>query len=154
MAVQGAYTIFNLAKIKVMNGGGNAINLAADTVKCVLCNSSQALSATFAGASTNAQYSDLTGELATADGYTAGGITVTSTTLTLAAGVVTFGAGNPSWTLTGAGITFKYAVFYDNTLGTHDLICFVDMDTSGGSVSPIAGTLTIQTNAAGINTWT
>ena len=35
-----------------------------------------------------------------------------------------------------------------------DLVGFVDMDTGGGSVSPLAGTLTLQVNAAGLSTVT
>lgn len=151
MAVQGAYTILNLAKLKAMNG---TVNLSSDTFHIVLCNSSQVLSAAFLGASNNAQYSDLTGELSTANGYTVGGIVVPSTSLSQAAGVVTFNAGNPTWTLTGGGVTFKYAVIVDWTAANKDIMFYCDMDTSGGTVSPVAGSLQIQTSASGIETWT
>ena len=150
MAVQGAYFEINLAKLKVLNG---TVNLSSDTFHIVLCTSAQGLSPTFTGTSGNAQYSDLTNELTTANGYTAGGIVMPSTTLTLSGGTVTFGAGNPTWTLTGGGITFKYAAIVDWTATNKDIVFYCDMDTSGGSVSPIAGALQIQTNASGIGVW-
>ena len=151
MAVQGAWTILNLAKLKVME---STINLAADNFNVVLCSSSQALSASFTGSSGQARYADLTGELATANGYTVGGVNLASPTLTLAGATVTFNGGNPSWTLTGSGITFKYAVIIDESAANKDILAYCDMDTSGGSVSPIAGSMEIQENAGGILTWT
>lgn len=148
MATQGSVTVFNLAKTKFLE---KVINLNSDSLKLVLCTSSQSIPATFAGTSTNAQYSDLTAELTTANGYTAGGVALSSVTVNQSAGTVTFDAADTAWTLTGS-ITFKYAILYDNTAANKDLILFIDQDTGGGSITPLAGTLTFQWNAAGLFT--
>lgn len=148
MAVQGPFTLFNIPKKKILGGGGS-VNLLTDTFKAALCTSAQALAATFAGASTDARYADLTGELTTAAGYTAGGLTLTSPTLVDTAGVVSWDFADAVWTLTGGGITFKYFVIYDFTTTNKDLIAFCDMDTGGGSVSPTAGALTVAITNVG-----
>jgi hypothetical protein len=148
MATQGPWTAFYKAKLKTLNG---TVNLSSDTVHIVLCTSSQALTAAFTGTSGNAQYSDLTAELATANGYTNGGQALTSVTLTLTSATVTYNSANASWTLTGS-ITFKYAVIVDWTTSNKDLLFYCDMDTGGGSVSPAALPMQIQMN--GIETWT
>jgi hypothetical protein len=44
------------------------------TIKAVLTTSTQAITRTFTGSSGNARYTDLTNELGTASGYTAGGV--------------------------------------------------------------------------------
>lgn len=143
----GVITLFNIAKEKLADG---TFDLDSQTFKVVLCDSSQALSASFAGTSTDCRYADLTGELSTANGYTAGGLTLT-TTWTRSSGTMTFDADDAAWTLTGAGITYKYAVIYaDNT--NDDLLCFFDVDTGGGSISPSAGAHTLQWNASGLFT--
>ena len=130
------------------------IDLGSDVFQVVLVAAGQALSPGFVGVSANCQYSDLTDELPTAAGYTAGGVVLGSPTLTLAGATVIFDANTVSWTLTSGGITFKYAVIVDNTAPNKDLIFYCDMDTGGGSVSPIAGTMQIQPSAGGIETFT
>lgn len=142
MAVQGPWTFFNLAKPKLFNGGG-LITPGSDTFKFALTTSSQALTAAFAGSSTDARYADLTAELATGNGYTNGGLTLSGVTFTLAGATITWNCTTASWTITGGGITFKYAVFYDDTTSHKDLVAFTDFDTGGGSVSALSGTLTI-----------
>lgn len=142
MAVQGPWAFFNLAKPKLFNGGG-LITPGSDTFKVALTTSSQSLTAAFAGTSTDARYSDLTAELATANGYTNGGLTLTSVTFTLSSATITWNCATMSWPITGGGITFKYAVLYDNTTTHKDLVAYTDFDTGGGSVSALSGTLSI-----------
>lgn len=148
MATQGPWTAFNIAKLKMLNG---VVNLSSDAAHIVLCTSAQALAATFAGGSADARYADLTAELPTANGYTAGGDTLGSVTLTLSTGTVTYNSATATWTLTGS-ITFKYTVIVDWTSPNKDLLFFCDMDTGGGSVSPAALPLQIQM-PSGIETW-
>ena len=55
-------------------------------------------------------------ELSTANGYTAGGLTVTLSGTTQSGGTLTIVAADPSaWTASGAGITFRYAALYNDT---------------------------------------
>lgn len=145
----GAWTILNLAKLKTLE---NTIALNADAFALILCNSSQVLSAGFTGTSGNAKYSDLTGELATANGYTVGGVALSSITFTQSAGTVTFTSGSVTWTLTG-NITVKYGVLIDTTQTNKDILAFFDFNSGGGSVTLSAGTNVVQMNAAGILTW-
>lgn len=143
----GSFTLFNIAKKKLADG---TFDLDSHTFKAVLTTSSQALSATFAGSSTDCRKADLTNELSTANGYTAGGATLGSVTWNRSTGTVTFDAADTVWTLTGGGVTCKYLVIYDDTATNDDLLGFVDLDTGGGSISPLAGAFTVAWDASGI----
>lgn len=105
---------------------------------------------------THAHYSDITNELATANGYTAGGQALASKTNTSATNVVTFDAADPVWT-TGAGetLTAYRAFYYDSTPGTaatDPLVTWVDFGQDESAAN--GGTFTIQIDAAGIATIT
>lgn len=150
MATQGAFTIFDRAKLKLLTDGTLA-DLAnpANTFKGVLTTVTQAISASFVGGSGDCRYADLTNELSTANGYTAAGLTLTTVALTRpTTSTVKFTSDALVWTLTNT-ITFKYFLIYNNSATNKDLLGFADSDTGGGSVSPIAGTLTITPNASG-----
>jgi len=139
----GNWIVFNRAKLKLANG---TFDLDGQTFKMALTTSAQALDATFAGGSTDCRYADLTAEVV-GTGYTAGGNALVAT-WTQSTGTITFDVDDQSWTGT---ITAKYAVIYLTT-GNADLLCVVDLDTGGGSVSTTAGTLTITINASGVFT--
>jgi hypothetical protein len=87
-----------------------------------------------------------TGELATANGYTQGGITIASYTVGLSTDTayVTFTV-NPTWTATGAGFTADAAIIYNSTRSNHVLcvLAFGTTTASGG------GTFIVQLPAAG-----
>ena len=141
----GNFIVFNRSKLKLGNG---TFDLDTQTFKMALTTSSQALAATFVGTSTDCRYADLTAEVASGGGYTTGGKTL-SATWTQATGTITFDCDDQAWT--SSTITAKYAVIYaDNT--NDDLLCFVDLDTGGGSVSTVSGTLTVTINASGVFT--
>jgi len=149
MATQGPLTWFDLALDKIADG---TIDLTTDTFKAVLLASTQAISKTFAGASTDGRYADLTAELATASGYTAGGVALTTVTLTRSGSTVTWDADAFGWTLSGT-ITFKYVAIYSDTATNKDLLCFCDMDTGGGSISALTGTLQYTPSVSGLLDW-
>jgi len=99
-------------------------------------------------------------EIANGNGYTTGGATPASTTLSQAGGVVTFTMGNASWTASGAGIpVWRRAVLY--YLGTLNgklnpiLGHFLgDSTPADVPVTTAGNTLTVQANASGILTIT
>jgi hypothetical protein len=154
MAIQGPFVWFDWA---IKKEADNTIKLGADSFKAVLCGSSQTISRSFVGSSADCRYSDLTGELATASGYTAGGVTLTTVALSRPSTTVAkWTADTISWTLTGS-ITFKYCIIYDNTNTNKDLLAFCDFDTTSTSTTitvSSATTIQIVPNASGILTIT
>ena len=120
------------------------MNLASDTLKCLLCTSSYT-----PNQDTHRYKSDLTNEV-TGTGYTAGGVALTGVTLSYDTASNTFklDANDPAWA--SSTITAAYAVFYDSTPSTdatRPLICYVDL---GGNISSTASTFTVQLDANGI----
>lgn len=102
-------------------------------------------------------FNDVTNELGTANGYTAGGLVLANKTVATALNVWTFdNTVDPVWT-TGAGetLTAARAVYYENTAGassTDPLICWIDF--GGDQTASNGGTFTIVIDAAGIATIT
>lgn len=104
-------------------------NLGSDTLKVLLTNTAPSLS--------NTQKSDISGELSTANGYTAGGATVTVTSSAQSSGLYTLIASDVTWTASGGSIgPFRYAVFYNDTATNDELIGYLDY---GYSVTVASG---------------
>lgn len=83
-------------------------NLSADTLKVYLTNTAPSAS--------NTIKTDLTGELSTANGYTAGGATVSGVSSTQTSGTYKFYFSDITWTASGGSIgPFRYAVLYNDT---------------------------------------
>ncbi len=123
------------------------IDFLTDTIKLSLH------TATYApNIDTHEVFADATNELATANGYTAGGYTVATKTVVYAAAgnVTTMDFADVTVTATGAGLTFQYAVVWKD--GTVDpLIGYIDL----GAQSIGAGnSLIIATGASGAFTGT
>jgi hypothetical protein len=99
--------------------------------------------------------SDLTNELGTASGYTAGGLAMTTLALSNPSGnIIKWAADNAVWTITTPSITFRYLTTYDNTPATdatRPLVHYVD---TGGDQTISSTTLTFQWNASGVITVT
>lgn len=85
--------------------GDGTINLSADTFKATLHNSSEVLSA-----SGQTVYADLSHELATANGYTSGGLALSGITWTRSGSLVTWDATDAQWTASGGSIVHRYLV--------------------------------------------
>lgn len=107
-------------------------------------------------ASTHTVYADLTNELSTANGYTNGGATLGTVTLTRSGGTVTFGAADTTWNASGGSIVARYAVIRaSGTLNTHvdPLVAYILLDTTPADVTATTGNpLTLTWNASGIIT--
>lgn len=110
-------------------------NLGSDTLKVLLTNTAPSLS--------NTVKADISGELSTANGYTAGGATITVTSSAQSSGLYTLIASDVTWTASGGSIgPFRYAVIYNDTASNDELIGWVDW---GYSVTVASGqTFTID----------
>lgn len=124
------------------------IDLDTHTFKLLLTSSSYT-----PNASTHTVKADVTNELSTANGYTAGGATLTTVTWNRSGGTVTFDADNVVWTASGGSIVARYAVLYSDTAASDELVGYVLLDTTPADVTTTSGnTLTIAWNASGIFT--
>jgi hypothetical protein len=150
MAV-GNWFIFDKWLENIADAGGNFL---ADDVYAVLCGSAQSLDRTFVGSSTDCRYADLTAELSTGSGYTAGGIILPNKTVTRSSGVVTFDADPWQWTISAPIGGAKYCVLYAAESANDDLIAACDLDTGGGTVTLNTGSLIFTPALTGIIKWT
>lgn len=110
-------------------------NLGSDTLKVLLTNTAPSLS--------NTVKADISGELSTANGYTAGGATITVTSSAQSSGLYTLIASDVTWTASGGSIgPFRYSVIYNDTATNDELIGYIDY---GYSVTVASGqTFTID----------
>jgi hypothetical protein len=98
---------------------------------------------------THDYYSDITNELTTTGGYTAGGVQLTSDDITQTNNVIKWDSTDPSWT--SATFTARRAFYYAETGANDVLISWVDF---GADETVSAGTFTIVQHANGIFTYT
>ena len=89
---------------------------------------------------------DVTNEVV-GTGYSAGGESLTSVTLTQSGGTITFDADDVTWT--SSTITARGAVVYDESLLNDPLICYIDF---GADKSSSSGDFVLSFNASGIFT--
>lgn len=135
-----ANVIYNAFKKNIANG---SIDLDTDTIKVALVTSTYT-----PNQDTHEFFSDVTNEV-TGTGYTAGGATLASKTVTADntdnEGV--FDAADVTWS--SSTITARGAVVYKSTgtASTSPLICYIDFGADKVSDS---GTFTIQWDAEGI----
>ena len=94
-------------------------------------------------------------ELSTGNGYTAGGVALSSVTVNRSGATVTFDAADISWT--SSTLTAKYVVVVRRagaSLASGDLLLgYAELETGGaGTVSTTNGTLAVNWNASGLFT--
>lgn len=134
----GAWTFTNEGRTKIQDG---TLVVGTDTFKMALFLSTSnigATSTTFAG---------LTNEHAAANGYTAGGASITlahSGTTTVKTDIGT----DPVWTASGGSIVARFAVIYE--VGGN-VLCYCLLDSTPADVTVTDGnTLTVAAHASGV----
>lgn len=140
----GAFTVYSNAALEI---GKGQMNLATDTYVVTLINNSYT-----PAPNTDSLWSSVSAdELTTANGYTAGGITL-SQTFVLATATSTFTATSPAWTLFSAG-PFRYGVIVrragGSLAGSDLLLCYSDLG-GGSTITGSGGTFTISISGSGI----
>lgn len=129
--------------------GDGTIDLDGDTFKGILVTSSSNLATT----SVNG-YAAVTNELSTANGYTSGGLTLTSVTWVESAGTVTFDCADMVWTASGGSIVARLAGIYDDTVTTpvaDPVLAHSLLDNSPADVTATdTNTFTIGIHANGV----
>lgn len=107
-------------------------------------------------AATHDRFSNVTNQLATANGYTSGGQALQNPVWSRSGGVAKFDADDVVWNASGGSIVARYAVIRAvGTLNgiTDPLVGYVLLDTTPADVTATNGnSLTLQWNAAGIFT--
>jgi hypothetical protein len=130
---------FNKFNCFVSDVANKVHNLGADSLYIMLSNT--------APAAGNAVKTDIT-EIAAGNGYTAGGNACALTSSSQAAGLYKLILVKPAtWTGSGAGFgPFRYAVLYNNTAASKNLIGWWDY---GSSISvPVGGTFDANLDGA------
>lgn len=125
-------------------GSTTPVNWINDTIKVALTTSSYVVDQ-----DVHDFFNDVTNELATAGGYTAGGASLGSKTCTYdtASNETRLDAADTAWT--SATFTARLAVVYKSTGtgSTSPLVSYVDF---GGDETVSSGTFTIQWDATGV----
>jgi len=132
--------LYGITFLNMLNNT-HAVDLDSDTLKIMLVTS--AYTPDFG---THDFKADVTNEVV-GTGYTAGGETLTSLSLTQSAGVITFDAADVTWS--SSTITARGAVIYDDTIASDPLICYIDF---GSDQSSSSGDFVLSFNASGIFT--
>lgn len=135
----GPWVITNAYKMRAHNGGALDFD-ATNALRCILLSSASNI--TTADCYTGGSGTVVTGELATANGYTAGGVTLQGA-LT---GSSTITADTPDavWTAAGGSITARYAALVDNLSASKTIIAYSLLDTTPADVTVTTGnTLTL-----------
>lgn len=149
MAAAGKWKIYEQAKLEMLK---SVFDLSAGTYNVALFLSTSNANTL----AVNKALADLTNEVATAFGYTAGGAAIGGATVTNVTGTETFTANPVVWTAAGGSITARFAVLYKvGTFATivNPLIAVCLVDATPADVTATTGnTLTVTINAGGIFT--
>lgn len=131
--------VYNRFKRNALSGG---MSLYGDTIKVALLSGAHSFTAT------HNTWSQVSSNEISGTGYSAGGATLASKTITQDV-TSNFDAADVAFST--ATFTAAHAVIYDDTLTNKDLIASLDF---GGNQTVTAGTFTIQWHASGILTLT
>ncbi|WP_291207111.1 hypothetical protein [Hyphomonas sp.] len=143
----GPFTLFDSFKEKLGNG---LIDLDTSAFRMTLHGAGYTPSGT-----DHAVFADTSNELATANGYTAGGAVLTASWTRIGASC-SFTCDPVSWLASGTGLTARVAVIHAvRSVSDNPLVGYVLLDASGAAVAVTAGnTLTITPHPNGLFTLT
>lgn len=146
MAAAGKWKMYEQAKLQFANGlidfdtHAFKINLYLSTSNCDTL-------------TTHDELTDLTNQVATANGYTQNSKAVTITTANSSGTITIDETTNPVWTASGGSITARFAVIYDDTHASDIPVFVCLLDTAPADVTATDGnTFTITMNASGLVT--
>jgi hypothetical protein len=135
-----AWAFTDSGRTNLLNG---TFDIDTDTWKCALFQSTSNIGAS------STTYAGLTNEVANANGYTTGGVSIILTlagTTTVTVDIST----DPVWTASGGSITARFAVIYE--VGGN-VLCYCTLDSTPADVTQTDGnTLTVAANASGVFT--
>jgi hypothetical protein len=138
MAAPGAWTLVNGARADILNG----TFVVGSGYKVALVTSTSNISAS------SSTWAAVTNEVASGNGYTTGGVSVTLSQ-TGTTSVAVYFSSNPSWTASGGSITARYAVLYKTG---SDVLCYSLLDSAPADVVVAASnTLTIKSDNTSSN---
>lgn len=111
MATAGKFKLYDLAK-KYIGDGTHNLTVTTNMQIALFLSTSNANTLSVG----TGIYADLTNEVATAFGYTAGGVALTGETWLRSGATTTYTASNlaPAWTAAGGAITARFLVIYAN----------------------------------------
>lgn len=136
-----ANTVYNRFKTNLLKGYVDLAGSGSHTIMVALLTNAYTINAD------HNYFTTVSGSETSGTGYSAGGTALTTKTVTQDdsddEGV--FDADDTTWG--SSTITARYAVLYDNTLTTKDLICVFDFSSDQSSSS---GNFTLQYNSEGI----
>ena len=144
----------NKFNIYVQNVGNGVHNLNSDNLFILLTNTAPNAADTVVDTTTTTctvKSTSNAAEIAAGNGYTKGGVQLSSNAYTQAAGLASLVANQGVITATGAVGPFRYAVLYDNSAGTASTRPVMLWWDNGSSVSLAAGQqlLLQNSNASG-----
>jgi hypothetical protein len=122
------------------------VNLNSDSLKVMLCTSAYT-----PNQGTDRYKAAVTNEVV-GTGYTAGGVALSSVTVSLTGNVLTLTAAAAAWA--ASTLTARYAVIYDSTPATDATRPLIAFANFGADVSTTGATFTYTPNASGILTLT
>jgi len=135
MAAPGAWSLVNGARADILSG----TFVVGSGYKVALVTSTSNISAS------SSTWAGVTNEVANANGYATGGVSVTLSQ-TGTTSVAVYFSSNPSWTASGGSITARWAVLYKTG---SNVVSYSLLDSAPADVVVASGnTLTISNNSS------
>ncbi len=148
----GKWKVYEKAKLRLADGTFDMDNAALGLTMALFLSTSNCETLSVG----TGVYGDLTNEHSNANGYTTGGIALTSEVWTQSGGTITFDCADVVWTAAGGSIVARFAVIYCNATVNSivkPLLCVSLLDTTPANVTATdTNTLTIAINASGVFT--